>query len=1324
MKQKKILFLLLLSSLAYSEEKSKISGEVTFGVDATFGVDGLENVSKLIPQVVDLFRAKKYKDYEKENNNGGNTQPSPNPKPNQDLDLYIPKYNPTARDIELAGKYLSRNVELRKKLSVKLKENYIGLGIKADIFGKKITHTKFLGDNEIDKIKLTLTSDNKYVNGEINYYVKGESKEKVDIDKIDDEKPLKNKVVDYNFRVNPTPDRNLSLSLYFAGQDKSINIGPTVVYKNGGSYVSASVLFNNYKRSYDLTDELDKIKYTAPGYDKVEYFKKWTLKDKYKELKPEISKDEYENEHADLEKAEVSGFKGTSRILGHYSGSLYGDSPIRYVTKTLFDEIHSNKNFRNLSDLTKILEKEEKPTATSFIAPGIGLSKEVKNAKGLNDMANRIAQKLYKRLGLGLDRKYSTIGAWTQIPSDFQHLLPGYYKDFDYSKIKGEELDPNYLYDGLKTPVLPSSLSMNRVLAQSRSSSQNKYKFEERWHDFDSDAKKYLIDEITREYELDKIKAIAGSSILGILGDFFLGDKISKIIDKLPKIQELIKNPYEMKGLDILRGLYLHQSEKERNILKYEDILRANFADVNLKENKAEYSTKLKLNAGHIGRNYKLGVELLLNDNVNVNAEKYGYVKKSNNLGVTGTYKEGIIEFNTKLLLNVSKNYLYRKDNQEKHVYDTTSLNTDTYLGLNIPTNDKLNVLLGLRHIGIYGWIDLRKSLDKNGKEVEFDIAKRDKDNNPIGKDNKSIITSQTTEKELVDKEALMTGNEKKLKRDIHQSDYIQTEKGKAVKSSYEMYNILSPRLTLLYRPYDNILFSSHLELPISIRNSSPAGIRGIYTGEIKYLIDDSFKDVIFTKLNPIKFKSMGDIEAGGVLGNDPGYYLSYRAMADLTFLRGDVRGNDKNIDFSLSLNPLIVNFQVKPRLIIAKDKEEISTKVGLEYTKGTEFSTILGFRKVLKSSKDIVEQELKPNILSILKDRNNKEYNKVKEKLPNLLFKGELDYTLTPFIDIKKEEGNFRIRAKADSVKRTGYTEKKNVEEGNFVDLPLSYFAWNYHINGWFGNKSYNYFFDKKSQKITKETKNSIFLDNQIYNFEIDTEYRQDKGINFDLNLGIVYNETRLRGLKEITTTTETKSKVVSHTSKAKDPLKILEHVEQNHEVVDIDEKNILESLKKYVKNKKSYDDTIYEKDSTLGIYPKINEEKLKEILDYPNRIKKENKSEETHFLRTKKIDANLDTYLGYNFRYNEKMTVSLGMKYNLNAEYISSNKIILEDIKLFGSRKMIFKNTLSPEIKMKYNLISNLNARLSAEMPFGFENKDFKGTKFNVKTGLEYRW
>ncbi|WP_196761775.1 hypothetical protein, partial [Streptobacillus moniliformis] len=68
------------------------------------------------------------------------------------------------------------------------------------------------------------------------------------------------------------------------------------------------------------------------------------------------------------------------------------------------------------------------------------------------------------------------------------------------------------------------------------------------------------------------IDTSTGGLILdGILGIFLNQTKINNLLGVLPKIQDIIRNPYEIKGADMLRGLYLHQSEKEKNIMKYED---------------------------------------------------------------------------------------------------------------------------------------------------------------------------------------------------------------------------------------------------------------------------------------------------------------------------------------------------------------------------------------------------------------------------------------------------------------------------------------------------------------------------------------------------------------------------------------------------------------------------------------------------------------------------------------------------------------------------------------------------------------------------------
>ncbi|CAM3094649.1 hypothetical protein [Streptobacillus ratti] len=1373
---KKLLFLFLLSSITYSiEEKSKIEGEVSFGIDTSSGVDGVESTIRSLPELIDLVRPRVYTDYVKLNynyrsamltsQNVGNISPRstnylPQPSYYSGYNYYKPSYSPTERDVKLAIKYLSKNIELRKRLGIKLKENYFGLGIKVDVIGKGLSYDKFLSNNDIDKIKLSLISDNKYINGEINYYIKGESSEKIDLDKTDAEKVLKNKVVDYNFSVNPIPDSKVSVSFDFYGQNKNLDYGPTIRYRSNNIYSSVSVLLNHNESSYNLNNELDKIKYVVPGYNKIEYFKKWTLKSEYNK-DDMINADKYDKDYADLSKAEVSGRKGTIRILGYNSGSLYGDSLIRYVSKSIFDEIHSNPYFKNISEIVKIFEKDKKAAITDFWWPAIKYKStmaEVENKNQFNSIAKKIAKDIYKKLGIDPDRKYSKVGLWTQVQKDFEYLLPGYYKNFDYSNINFDDLGPDYLYDGIRNPQLPdvyraSSATVSYLKGKRNVSSPQPQSSggnllpnpkdsdsfllkKNGFHTFDNDIRDYLIAGLLREHKIDPIQNISKLGTWNIIKDIFWYKRIRDTVHtEFDIIQETIKNPYEVKSLDILRGLYIHQSEKGKNILKYEEELKNIFSEIDLNDNKAKYSPKIRIDLGYFDRINKFGLSFLVNDSVKVDAEKYSYSKKAHHLDIDAIYKKGVLDFSSKVRLSFSENDLIKKkdnkkvnENELKYVYNTIDLNTDTYFGFNIPATKRFNLLLGIRHIGQYGWINPKHIL-KDDKDVKWNIAKRDKDNNPIGKDKNPIITSQTTEKELVDKEynKLKGENKTKLKRDIHQTDYIETVESGAVTSMYEMYNIVSPRITMLYRPYDNIIFSTNFELPIGFRNFSPSGLKAMYSGEIKYLIDDSYKDIIFTKENPIKFKTSGNIEGGAVLGNEPGYYFSYKAMADLTFLRGDIKGNDKNIDFNVSLNPLIVNLPIKPRFMISKDDSDISTRVGLEYSKGTEFSTVVGFKYVFKPRKDILGDELKPNVLGILKKRNSNEYSHVNNALSNVAFDDKLEYIITPFLDIKKEEGNFRVNIKADSTKVSGSIEKKEVNSN--VSTKNTTFAWNTQKNfpwwHFFSRKVYNYFVDVQTEEKTTSKNEIKTLEHEKYDIDIETEYRQEKGINFNLNLVLGYNDTKLIDIKKETTKIETKSKVIVVESN-KNSINDTDIQNNMNNKVDMNENDLLQSLKDFVKKKNADGNEIYvpgKKFYELN-YAKITETELKEILSIPNKVSENKSIVENTYLHAKKINVNLNTYLGYNFNATKNVDISLGMRYKLIGKYESTDKIILKDIRLYGSNHYSFENTIIPEVKMTYRLIHNLKARISGELPVYFKNKDYKEVNFNIRTGLEYKW
>ncbi|WP_064610584.1 hypothetical protein [Streptobacillus moniliformis] len=118
-------------------------------------------------------------------------------------------------------------------------------------------------------------------------------------------------------------------------------------------------------------------------------------------------------------------------------------------------------------------------------------------------------------------------------------------------------------------------------------------------------------------------------------------------------------------------------------------------------------------------------------------------------------------------------------------------------------------------------------------------------------------------------------------------------------------------------------------------------------------------------------------------------------------------------------------------------------------------------------------------------------------------------------------------------------------------------------------------------------------------------------------------------------------------------------------HSEVNMTKDTILGSIEEFIKTKNPKDKKIYDASTILGINQGIDENKLRKILDIPSRTKEEKTRDETIFLHTKQINLNLDTYLGYNFKPTIKMKFSLGMKYNLNANYETLNKVILEDTK-----------------------------------------------------------
>ncbi|WP_064610440.1 hypothetical protein [Streptobacillus moniliformis] len=109
--------------------------------------------------------------------------------------------------------------------------------------------------------------------------------------------------------------------------------------------------------------------------------------------------------------------------------------------------------------------------------------------------------------------------------------------------------------------------------------------------------------------------------------------------------------------------------------------------------------------------------------------------------------------------------------------------------------------------------------------------------------------------------------------------------------------------------------------------------------------------------------------------------------------------------------------------------------------------------------------------------------------------------------------------------------------------------------------------------------------------------------------------------------------------------------------------------------------------------------------------------------FFLSKRINLNLDTYLGYNFNPIDKMIVSVGSKYSMYLRYDLIDKI-KKDNKELGYKKILIGNTITPEVKMTYDLINNFSVMVGTGIPIYIENKRFKSIRFNIRTGIEYKW
>ncbi|WP_156286575.1 hypothetical protein [Oceanivirga salmonicida] len=1322
-KYKKVLILIFLAT-QISLAKKGFKTEISMGVESSLGVDNINSIIEHIPPILKLTSSKKHPDYEKINNN-----PSPNPAPSPSpgsSNLYQPILNPTKRDLFLVAKHLGKKVKFYKTLDVKISEDYFGLSAYFQ------SRASVRDNDEINRLKLGINSNNKYLSGYIYSYVRGETDKKYGLDKFDTEE-IENKVVNYGFSLNPLPDSVASVSFDVKGKDKYVHLGPTLRIQKDGFFLNLgySRIYNEDTKKIYVKDEILNLSATAPGYNKIEYFKKWTLK------KDPDKNYNYETDKADLEKAEVSGYKGTSRILGLYSGSLYGDFPIKYALQTTDKILSSNPKYGILKEGIDYITGHN-------LLPNLSLITRLGNAKLdnlANDLVKDIVTDMYERVGFDPDSNYSSIGIWNQIPDDFINLLPRRNKPFNIKDFTSSGLSPNALfYDGLtKAQMLGETTTpLNRKPNSSNSGSSSgsgsggtrivdlsgKYEKIDKKHSVGSDAKKYIAEELfeTHKKAIDILKQLSkGENIVGN-GLAIVGGGLNSLRDNL------YSNPYEMNGIDMLRGIYLHRSEKDKNKFETHKVLKELVKDIeNLPATKMGKEL-FTLETGYRNKNLLIKFFANSNEKLYIKNNKYEYSKTKNKLGLNLNVHNDIVIFNSNTELVKSFN-TFKKQNTllEYSMYD---IKTDNYLGFNISAPHNVNVELGLGHIGEFGYIKNPK-LIINGKEYKKNVAIRDKDNNPIGKDGKSINVIKTTEKVLIDKE-VANGNTND-KRNINASDYIKTEEKAAQSSWYNIYNIIYPKIAVTARPSDNLILTHEIKIPISMVNNKFDGFNAIYTGKATYLLDshDIFYS-LFDDRHLFKFDSTGDIK----FSTKADELFKYNALFDFGVAKLDLKGkngiNPKNnkIDFDFIVRPLVFNFKVNPQIAIAKEDKDYTLKLGV-VNKGKNIFNI-GGRTVLKTKNDYFEDHIKKSILYVLKNRKESEYNHIKQILTDdyKFDSNNLKYKFTPYIEAKKDKGKLTYSFKGTSTianaNETTIKTSDTVEDKNFtIEKPLEDYAKNYIYWSYTKTKDApnEYIYISKVNKYKDTVTKSVVSNKKVklreFDLKLEVNYGKKTGLKISSNSNLNHKDIRVTIYNNVKTDTKRTTHESIHAIKAGNGYKVSNSWE-------LDSNNIPGEVIKTFKEKLkpgyyyctsgtcfSYD---YESNVKNNAKLTLNSPKITNISK--NSVKKAT-------LSVKETTFNTENYLGYGLKGNKKTIINLGIGHILNIKHTSIGNVIIGDTKLFASSKWDIKHIIEPQITLNYNITKNFDLNATVGAPIKFLWNNVKNSKLiDLHLDLKYKW
>lgn len=579
MKRKILILSFIISSFTYSLD---ITGSISTGLGINIGANNISKPVSLVPAILNLTLPQNYV-YLEEKEEEASVVSAETDNFNPTIDKYKPRLkfigDQTKSDIRAFARYFFQNANIEKTLvDANLRINDIGLSLgtkvksKTNRLNEKFTYT------DVDRVLYKLDWDTNISDLSIRYDALASSKikgvEKYLDNDYDENSPTEDKSLKINSKLdilkkssNPIKpkiylnyDKNGDKN-YYLEAITSLAIEPVKGLQFEVGVVKKSENKNNEENQINYKEIAGIISKSAPGYNEYEYYKKFT-----------------QGPVRDIKQAIITPETGINRIDGLPSGSLYGESVFDFLIKTTKDYLKNN-NYDTIHRIITKIENDENIKGTAFFNILTLKNEGERLSNNIPDLSRYFVTELFNRLNFSYDDGWHKYDPLSFVPKTLYPLIPGYEHDylklkdrpyFDVNKLgdvikefekEMRDMDPNYPeYYSSNDYVSDSALKptdsypwQNRKIVGEVEIDGKKYNLVRKFSYIGYDINKYLVDPLISFLNIEKLKQ-----------PNYL-DLLFNVDGYLSPIYKLLNKREEVSQIDLLRGIYLYETEYQNN---------------------------------------------------------------------------------------------------------------------------------------------------------------------------------------------------------------------------------------------------------------------------------------------------------------------------------------------------------------------------------------------------------------------------------------------------------------------------------------------------------------------------------------------------------------------------------------------------------------------------------------------------------------------------------------------------------------------------------------------------------------------------------------